>query len=265
MYIHIRSIYASTAFHDSVHLILIMLNSSTVAIAFSPTLSTPAHTHTHTHNNVRPFFLFSLTYTLPPCPHVLINSAFLPKLISYIYAHTLSLSLFHTLYVCVCVCVIPYPTQGHHHQPFFVVVFPSLTSTQSLSLSHSLSVYSKYNHVCIYLTLSHNNSQIHAPPTTPLNHFAFVRCTLSRLQFSLCLSEISSLRLSPVSRLAIQNPARERHDVFKIQQERANELLKIQQQREGVTQNPAREREGVTQNPARESDDLFKIQQERER
>ena len=211
MYIHIRSIYASTAFHDSVHLILIMLNSSTVAIAFSPTLSTPAHTHTHTHITTYVLSSFSLSRTLclpvltfSSIQHFSRNSSH-----TYTHTHTLSLSLSHSVCLCVCVCVIPYPTQGHHHQPFFVVVFPSLTSTQSLSLSHSLSVYSKYNHVCIYLTLSHNNSRIHAPPTTPLNHFAFVRCTLSRLQFSLCLSEISSLRLSPVSRLAIQNPARE--------------------------------------------------------
>ena len=195
-------------------------------------LSQHQHTHTHTHITTYVLSSFSLPRTL--CLPVLTFSSIqhFSRNLSHTYTHTHTLSLSFSLCMSVCVCVIPYPTQGHHHQPF-VVVFPSLTSTQSLSLSlsHSLSVYSKYNHVCIYLTLSHNNSQIHASPTTPLNHFAFVRCTLSRLQFSLPLSEISSLRLSPVSRLGIQNPARERMNYSKSSK-KEKELFKIQQESE---------------------------------
>ena len=60
-----------------------------------------------------------------------------------------------------------------------------------------------------------------------------------------------------------QNPARERDDLFKIQQERERTYSKSSKRERGRIQNPAREREDLFK-IQQEGEDLLKIQQERE-
>ena len=65
--------------------------------------------------------------------------------------------------------------------------------------------------------------------------------------------------------LLIQNPAREREDELKIQQERERTYSKSSKRERGLTQNPAREREDLFKIQQEREKELFKIQQERER